>query len=175
MPDRPATPEVLAALFAAGEVHQPKDSLGFLMWQVTHAWQRQVGEQLEPCALTHLQFVVLISTAWHMHLGEPPSQAVLARWTQIHPMQISQVVKLLLAKKLLVREKMPNDGRAHRLALSQEGVERLSIAMPVVQQAHHLFFDAPGGTEQALKTLLQRLFESLGPTGPTAPLPDEIS
>jgi DNA-binding MarR family transcriptional regulator len=173
MPAVPASPAALAALFAASEVRQPKDSLGFLMWQVTHAWQRHVEERLEPCGLTHLQFVVLISTAWHTHLGEPPSQATLARWTQIHPMQVSQVVKLLLAKRLLIRERMPNDGRAHRLALSAEGIERLSIAVPVVHQAHHLFFDAKGGTEAALKKLLAQLFENLAPANGTSALPAE--
>ena len=90
----------------------------------------------------------MISTAWHMHIDALPSQAVLARWTRIHPMQVSQVVKLLLAKKLMIREKMPGDGRAHLLALSAEGIERLSIAVPVVHQAHHVFFDAAGGTEE---------------------------
>jgi len=167
MPIPPAPPAAIEALFAAAEVSQPKDALGFLMWQVTHAWQRHVEELLEPCGLTHLQFVVMISTAWHMHIGAQPSQAVLARWTRIHPMQVSQVVKLLLAKKLLIRENMPGDGRAHCLGLSAEGIERLSIAVPVVHQAHHIFFDAAGGTEEALKTLLARLFENLAPSAPS--------
>lgn len=161
MPNRPALPEALDTLFAAAEIRRPQDSLGFLMWQVTHAWQRQLEEKLEPVGLTHLQFVVLISTAWHMHLRKPASQAALARWTRIHPMQISQVVKLLLAKRLLLRERMPNDRRAHLLSLSEEGLKQLSIAVPVAHQTQHLFFDAGGGTEHALKTLLAQLFENL--------------
>ena len=162
-----ACPAALAALFTAGEVRQPRDSLGFLLWQVTHAWQRHVDERLAACDLTHLQFVMLISTAWHTHMGAAPSQATLARWLQVHPMQVSQVVKLLLAKKLLIRERMPHDLRAHRLALTADGVARLRIAVPIVQQAHHLFFDAPGGTEEALKMPLLRLFENLGPAAPS--------
>jgi hypothetical protein len=55
---------------------------------------------------------------------------------------------------------MPGDGRAHLLALSADGIERLSIAVPIVNEAHHVFFDAAHGTEQALKMLLARLFEN---------------
>jgi DNA-binding MarR family transcriptional regulator len=166
MPGTVASLDAIRALFAASEVSQPKDAIGFLMWQVTHAWQRHVEELLEPCGLTHLQFVILISTAWHMHRAEPPSQAVLARWTRIHPMQVSQVVKLLLTKKLLIRDKKPGDGRAHLLALTREGIERMSIAVPLVHQAQHVFFGTGGGTEEALKTLLARLFENLAPATP---------
>jgi DNA-binding MarR family transcriptional regulator len=164
-----ATPEALATLFAASEVRHPCDSLGFLVWQVTHAWQRHVEERLEPFGLTHLQFVVLISTAWHMKQGETPSQAALARWASIHPMQVSQVVKLLIAKNLLLRERMPNDARAHRLALTAEGLARLGAAVPVMKEAHHNFFDAVRGTEEPLKALLGRLFEHLSAEQPLAP------
>jgi len=164
-----ATPADLAAVFTTSDVRHPCDSLGFLVWQVTHAWQRHVEEQLEPFGLTHLQFVVLISTAWHMRQGEAPSQAALARWASIHPMQVSQVAKLLINKKLLLREKMPNDARAHRLALTVEGLARLGAAVPVMKAAHHNFFDAVRGTEEPLKALLARLFENLSSEQPFAP------
>ena len=173
MDDSRATPEALAAVFAASDVRHPCDSLGFLVWQVTHAWQRHVEEKLEPFGRTHLQFVVLISTAWHMRTSGPPSQAMLARWAQIHPMQVSQVVKLLMTKKLLLREKMPNDARAHRLALTMEGLARLGAAVPVMKEAHQSFFDAVCGTAEPLKALLGRLFEHLSADQPLVAQPDE--
>ena len=173
MTETRATPEALAALFAASEVRHPSDSLGFLVWQVTHAWQRHVEEQLEPFGLTHLQFVMLISTAWHMKQGETPNQAALARWVGIHPMQVSQVVKILIRKHLMLREKMPNDARAHRLALTAEGLARVGAAVPVMKAAHHSFFDAVRGTEEPLKALLGRLFEHLSAEQPLAPQEDE--
>jgi MarR family transcriptional regulator, organic hydroperoxide resistance regulator len=138
-----------------------------------HAWQRHVEEKLEPFGLTHLQFVVLISTAWHMRTSGPPSQAELARWAQIHPMQVSQVVKLLMNKKLLLREKMPNDARAHRLALTMEGLTRLEAAVPVMKEAHQSFFDAVCGTAEPLKALLGRLFEHLSAVQPLGAPQDE--
>jgi DNA-binding MarR family transcriptional regulator len=173
MDHRRATPEALDALFAASDVRHPCDSLGFLVWQVTHAWQRHVEERLEPFGLTHLQFVVLISTAWHMKQSMAPSQAMLARWAQIHPMQISQVVKLLMTKGLLLREKMPSDARVHRLALTAEGLARLGAAVPVMKAAHHSFFDAVCGTEEPLKALLARLFEHLSAVQPLVAQQDE--
>ena len=173
MDNRRATPEALDAVFAASDVRHPCDSLGFLVWQVTHAWQRHVEERLEPFGLTHLQFVVLISTAWHMKQGAAPSQAMLARWAQIHPMQVSQVVKLLMTKGLLLREKMPNDARVHRLALTAEGLARLGAAVPVMKAAHHSFFDAVRGTEEPLKALLGRLFEHLSAVQPLVAQQDE--
>ncbi len=173
MDESRATPEALAAVFKASDVRHPCDSLGFLVWQVTHAWQRHVEEKLEPFGLTHLQFVVLISTAWHMRTSGPPSQAELARWAQIHPMQVSQVAKLLTNKKLLLREKMPNDARAHRLALTMEGLSRLDSAVPVMKEAHQSFFDAVCGTAEPLKALLAGLFEHLSPEQPLIAQADE--
>jgi DNA-binding MarR family transcriptional regulator len=150
----------LKDIFSHSDIRQPADNIGFLMWQVTHAWQRHLDEALQPAGLTHLQFVVLVSTGWHVHLGETVSQAGLARWMKIHPMQVSQVVKLLLAKSLLRREKIPNDARAHRLLLSTAGIQTLANAVPLVNKAHHIFFEDASGIEAPLKKLLSRLFET---------------
>ncbi len=88
-------------------------------------------------------------------------------------MQVSQVVKLLMTKGLLLREKMPNDARVHRLALTAEGLARLGAAVPVMKAAHHSFFDAVRGTEEPLKALLARLFEHLSAVQPLVAQQDE--
>src|SRR5579863_3613186 len=138
-------------------IRQPQDSLGFLMWQVTHGWQRHLEEALAPTGLTHLQFVVLMGTRWHAGLGVSITQAELARWAQMHPMQVSQVVKLLSAKGLLRRIRSSSDARASHIELTATGLRVAATAAPIADAAHHGFFaDAPQ-IEEPLRRLFDRV------------------
>lgn len=120
----------------------PEDSLGFLLWQVSHRWQRAIGAALAPLDLTHLQFVLLTCTGWLMKGGQPPSQAELAAFSKIEPMQVSQVVRLLEKKKLLARAPHPADSRAKALRLTAAGEKLVRRAVPLVEAADAAFFAA---------------------------------
>jgi hypothetical protein len=41
-----------------------EESTGFLLWQVTNLWQREIKKALERYELTHSQFVLLTSIHW---------------------------------------------------------------------------------------------------------------
>ena len=43
---------------------KPEESTGFLLWQVTNLWQREIKKALEKYGLTHSQFVLLASMYW---------------------------------------------------------------------------------------------------------------
>jgi hypothetical protein len=45
-------------------VQKAEDSSGFLLWQVTNLWQREIKKALSPFDLTHSQFVILANTHW---------------------------------------------------------------------------------------------------------------
>jgi MarR family transcriptional regulator, organic hydroperoxide resistance regulator len=38
---------------------RPEDSHGFLLWQTTMIWQRQIKQALEPYNISHAQFVIM--------------------------------------------------------------------------------------------------------------------
>ena len=74
------------------------DSLGFLLWPVTLAWQRAVVAALNPHGLTHVQFVLLASTWWLGETGGSPNQFDLAPQAGTDVKMTSQVVRTLEAK-----------------------------------------------------------------------------
>src|ERR1700744_3981256 len=88
------------------------DSSGFLLWQVTSVWQREIRKALEKHDLTHSQFVLLASTLWLSHLGEPITQVVLSNHTKIDPMTTSTVLRTLQKKGLIQRLEHATDTRA---------------------------------------------------------------
>ena len=42
----------------------PEESPGFLLWQVSTKWRRQIETTLAALDLTHVQFVLLASIGW---------------------------------------------------------------------------------------------------------------
>ncbi len=136
-------------LFAASQVQQPEDAVGFLLWRVAHRHQREVDRVLAPLGLTHLQFVTLIQTAWLGRDGDDVTQAGLARYGKIHPMQLSSILKTLEAKELVLRDRCPANQRGKRIILSPAAIEVLAIALPRVTALQTTFFgsDAAFGVD----------------------------
>ncbi len=156
----PSIEDRIDTLLKQSSLRKPGDSIGFMLWQLSHAWQRHLDAALAPTGLTHLQFVVIGCLGWHTRLGRPLTQATLSRFAKIHPMQISQVVKTLVAKELIVRVRAPDDARAHYLELTDTGTELLLAAIPIAENTHHSFFKVLPGQDDPLKTHLSTLFEA---------------
>ncbi len=114
-------------------VHQPEESPGFLLWQVTLRWQREVSTALQPLGLTHVQFVVLASTWWLNTHDEQPSQAALSVFANIDVKMASQVIRTLERKGLITREIDSADTRARRLVVTEAGAALAPIAIGVVE------------------------------------------
>ncbi len=127
-------------LFAALGVQRPEDTIGFLLWRVAHRHQREVDRVLAPLGLTHLQFVLLAQTAWLGRDGGPVTQAGLAQFSKIHPMQLSHVLKTLAAKKLVVRDRCPQASRAKRVTLTDAAIALLGEALPRAKALQATFF-----------------------------------
>ncbi len=108
----------------------PEDSAGYLLWQVTHRWQRHVEDALIELNITHLQFVLLAGIGWLTRNDALLTQVQLAEFCKIDVMQISQVVRKLEAKGLVKRDAHPFDTRAKLLTLTASGGTTLkSIAI----------------------------------------------
>lgn len=119
----------------------PEDSAGYLLWQVTHQWQRQVEKALAEIDITHLQFVLLAGIGWLTRGNDLVTQVQLAEFCQIDVMQISQVVRKLETKGLIKRSTHPGDPRAKVLILTSVGEAALSQALPRVEQLDAQFFN----------------------------------
>lgn len=130
----------------------PEDSAGYLLWQVTHAWQRQVEATLTALDITHLQFVLLVGIGWLTRNNELITQVQLAEFCNIDVMQISQVARKLEAKGLIDRPTHPMDTRAKALTLTPMGEAVLQQAIPLIEQLDKDFFSQGNPT-----TLLREL------------------
>jgi DNA-binding MarR family transcriptional regulator len=138
----------------------PRESAGYLLWQVTHLWQRQVEQTLSELDITHLQFVLMAGIGWLTRDGDLLTQVQLAEFCKINAMQISQVSQKLAVKKLIKRATHPSDTRAKVLMLTPMGETVLSQAIPLIEHLDAVFF---GSCNQAnLLTELKQLHAENG-------------
>ena len=143
--------------FATGTLKGPDDSLGFVLWRATHAWQRSLEHALLPTGLTHLRFAMLIALGWLTREGETVTQRRLADFMSVQPMQVSQVLVALEHADLVARHPSSSDRRALALTLTPAGEAALRQAMPIVEEAHREFFAKPEVRSAAFRKALLTL------------------
>jgi DNA-binding MarR family transcriptional regulator len=139
----------IAELFETVSLGAPQHAVGFVLWRVMHRYQREIDQALRPLGLTHLQFTALALAAWSQRGGEAATQTELAAMGDIHPMQVSNVVKALDVKGLVVRTPSPGNALAKRVAITKTGLDALRAALPLgIAIQARLFGDEgrPGGS-----------------------------
>jgi DNA-binding MarR family transcriptional regulator len=139
-------------------VEKPEESSGFLLWQVTNLWQREIKKALEQYGLTHSQFVLLASIHWITLHKQEVTQVILSNHTKIDPMTTSTVLRTLQQKGFIQRQEHLTDTRAKTVALTEEGKKLIKKAVVTVEKFDTEFFSVLGNktTElnQNLLTLL---------------------
>jgi DNA-binding MarR family transcriptional regulator len=139
-------------------VEKAEESTGFLLWQVTNLWQREIRKALEQYGLTHSQFVLLASIHWLTLHKQEVTQVVLSNHTKIDPMTTSTVLRTLQQKKLIQRQEHLTDTRAKTVELTAEGKKIIKKAVITVEKFDTEFFSLPGNkTAELNKDLLTLL------------------
>ena len=137
-------------------VEKPEDSPGFLLWQVTNLWQREIKKSLEYYDLTHPQFVILASTYWFELKNIEPTQIFLSNHSKIDPMTTSTILKNLEKKSYIVRTNSTVDTRAKLIKLTKIGREKTRVA---VKKIDEIFFSRLGAQKNTMIKLLELLSE----------------
>ena len=146
----------ITKLFESASLGAPEHAVGFVMWRVVHRYQRAVDRALAPLDLTHLQFTTLILAAWMGRSGGAASQAELARFGDIQPMQVSHMLRALEAKGLVARPRNAADERGKRVEVTAAGLAALAKALPVaIGVQRRVFGDAGRVGGPLLKALLR--------------------
>lgn len=117
-------------------------SPGFLLWQVTNAWQRRVRAALAPHDLTHVQFV-LLATLLSLQPA-PVTQRRLSDAAGTDAMMTSQVLRALEQRALITRQAHPTDRRAVLVKLSGDAETLINAANRAVEDADEEFFSTVG-------------------------------
>lgn len=120
----------------------PKESPGFLLWQVSTEWRRLIEASLTTLGLTHAQFVLLASIGWLTQEGKEITQADLARHCKTDINMTSQVLRSLEKKKYIERKKQEGNEKAKFPTLTKKGADLVELAIPLVEKVDGEFFKA---------------------------------
>ena len=133
-----------------------KKSTGLLFIRTYHKWHGLIKNKLRTIDLTHPQFVVLTTLAALLSQQEWVSQIDIARFSDMDVMTVSQIIRLLVKKGLIMREVHPKDSRANIILLTDTGLQKVNQALPLVESIDQAFF---GKLENNTETLNQLLIE----------------
>ena len=133
-----------------------KKSTGLLFIRTYHKWHGLIKNKLKTIDLTHPQFVVLTTLAALLRQQEWVSQTDIARFSDMDVMTVSQIIRLLVKKGLIMREVHPKDSRANIILLTDTGLQKVNQALPLVEGIDQAFF---GKLENNTETLNQLLIE----------------
>jgi DNA-binding MarR family transcriptional regulator len=138
-------------------VEKAEDSSGFLLWQVTNLWQREIRKSLEPHDLTHSQFVLMASIHWLTLHKQDVTQILLSSHTKIDPMTTSTVLRTLQTKGLVQRQEHQTDTRAKTVGLTDDGKKMVKQAIKTVESFDKEFFSVLGSKTTSFNTQLLTL------------------
>ncbi len=142
------------------QFQEADDSIGFLLWRVHNAWQRELRRQLKKFNLTHTQFVILACAHWLNQQDEEVSQVKIARLAKTDTMLTSNVLRALEKKRLIRRKEHSKDSRAKKILLTKAGIKRLKKAVNKVENFDREFFSHLTNSRQ-FKTELSKLLKAL--------------
>ena len=131
-----------------------KKSTGLLFIRTYHKWHGLIKNKLKTIDLTHPQFVVLTTLAALLRQREWVSQTDIARFSDMDVMTVSQIIRLLVKKGLIMREVHPKVSRANIILLTDTGLQKVNQALPLVESIDQAFFGKLGNNTETLNQLL---------------------
>ncbi len=134
---------------------RPEDSPGFLLWQTTLIWQRQIKQTLESYAISHAQFVIMATLLWFAAHRYATTQIQIANWSKLDKMTVSKSLKKLVALGCVKRAEHATDTRAKCVSLTPKGNELIRKLVTLVEASDQLFFAKLSANKQ--KNLIQIL------------------
>jgi len=135
----------------------PEYSPGFLLWQVSTKWRRQIEMALTKIGLTHPQFVLLASLGWLNRKSSDISQVELARHCKTDITMTSQVLRTLETKGYIRRNLKDGNQRTKFLTVTKKGVEMIEKAIPLVEMIDQQFFERLNAKTKSFVEILQAL------------------
>ncbi|MBA3956836.1 MAG: MarR family transcriptional regulator [Parachlamydiaceae bacterium] len=138
----------------------PEHSPGFLLWQVSTKWRREIETALATVTLTHPQFVLLASLGWLTRHQNDITQIELARHCGTDVNMTSQVLRSLEQKGYIERHRRKGDERSKFPKLTEQGAKLVEQAIPLVEKVDDEFFSTLGSrkTKECIN-ILQKLAE----------------
>ena len=148
--------QAIRRMFEEVSLGAPENAIGFVLWRITSRYQREMDRALAGVDLSNLQFVTLALIGWLERSGITATQIELSRFGGIHPMQLSQMLKVLEDKRFVERKRDSVDNRAKQVTLTRKGFTTLERALPLaVAVQSRLFGEAGAKGSRLLDALLE--------------------
>lgn len=135
----------------------PRQSPGFLLWQVSTDWRRQIEAGLSTLGLTHPQFVLLASLGWLTRGEAAVTQVELARHCRTDVTTTSQILRSLEKKGCIERKKREGNERSKFPVVTHTGVRLVEQAILLVEGIDKKFFMRLGHKVDAWVEMMQEL------------------
>lgn len=135
----------------------PEESPGFLLWQVSTQWRRQIESALVNIGLTHPQFVLLASIGWLTRNQFEVAQVELARHCSMDINMTSQILRSLEKKGYIKRKKSKGNERSKFPHLTLSGAELVEQAIPIIEAVDDKFFSNLGNDIQTFVKIAHKL------------------
>jgi len=135
-----------------------EDSPGFLLWQTTIIWQRQIKKALEPYDISHAQFVIMATLLWFTAHHYDTTQILIVNHSKLDKMTVSKSLKKLVSLGYVNRIEHEVDTRAKNVSLTDKGEEMVRILVPIIEGIDSTFFGHLSNKEQqSLTSILRKL------------------
>jgi DNA-binding MarR family transcriptional regulator len=115
-------------------------SPGFLFWKTFNAWSRLLRVELDKLELTQVQYSIMAAVTYLGSTQEHVSQQDVANQLAMDKMMVSDVVKALETKKMILRKPHPQDGRSFSISLTESAKQQFRKAVPIVENTDENFF-----------------------------------
>ena len=144
---------MLQSVLDASTIRGPENSVGFWLWRLSLMYQRRVEPVLEELDLTHLQFLILVLSAWLQNSAPPVRQSDIVAISGVQAAQVVAHVKSLKAKKLLTQRTGADDTRVRHIELTPAGIASLARATPVMGALQRELWPPGPETDTLLRTM----------------------
>lgn len=134
---------------------RPEDSPGFLLWQTTMIWQRQIKKALEQYNVSHAQFVIMATLMWFEAHHYDTTQILIVNWSKLDKMTVSKSLRKLVALGCVHRIEHETDTRAKSVSLTEKGKDMVRTLVPIIEGIDRIFFS--NASEQEQKSLIHIL------------------
>lgn len=122
------------------KIDKPDEQPGYLLTQVSFLKQRIINAALRELDITYIQFIILAGTLKLSAGGKIVTQQDISLQRRLDKAMVSNVVKTLIEKGLMIRHIHPVDKRAYTLSLTNAGKETAIKGKEIALNADKTFF-----------------------------------
>lgn len=132
---------------------KPQDDIGFLLWQITMTWQRELNRALSVIDLTHTQYAIIAALRSLLKESQDITQKEIAARSNTDTMMVSKVLRTLEKKDFIERREHKTDTRAKCVSLTPKGRKTFQEAFKITATANEIFTSKLSDKDHFIKEL----------------------